>query len=177
MGDSLRAMVMENNDETRYRDKGKGQDKDKCLDQERSQDKGQNQVSQEQVAGKERGTPPHLLVGPPSPSHSPISLRIDSLVDGRNARTDLRILSVTPCAVYGSVSQVLLYPYTGRRHQLRRYAVNQYTLSIRPINTPYQYALSTHPFNAPYRYALSIHLSTFDPLMYVFDITYHSHTL
>ena len=76
-----------------------------------------NLLSSDQVSSKQLSpdqlSPDQL---PPGDHH----LRIDSLVDGLNARTDLQILSVTPCAVYGAITKVLLYPFTGRRHQLRR---------------------------------------------------------
>lgn len=38
-------------------------------------------------------------------------------VDGRHAASLVRVLSITPCQVYGNISTLALYPLTGRRHQ------------------------------------------------------------
>lgn len=50
-----------------------------------------------------------------------ISLRITSDLNGRLSTTVLRVLDVTPCPIYGSLTTVALFPLTGRRHQLRKH--------------------------------------------------------
>ena len=47
--------------------------------------------------------------------------RVNDPIDGFDALTELEILDVSPCPVYGALTTVLLYPHTGRRHQLRRH--------------------------------------------------------
>lgn len=42
-------------------------------------------------------------------------------VDGRSAHTEMRVLDVCPCNVYGNMTLVSLSPHTGRRHQLRQH--------------------------------------------------------
>lgn len=42
-------------------------------------------------------------------------------VDGRPAHTELRVLDVCQCNVYGQMTLVALFPHTGRRHQLRQH--------------------------------------------------------
>lgn len=46
---------------------------------------------------------------------------IDAPIDGRDARTRVRVLEVTPHVQAGSLTTLDLYPETGRRHQLRRH--------------------------------------------------------
>ena len=47
--------------------------------------------------------------------------RITDPIDGFDAATGLQILDISPCPVYGALTTVVLSPYTGRRHQLRRH--------------------------------------------------------
>jgi hypothetical protein len=47
--------------------------------------------------------------------------RVASAVGGRDAVTMVHVLRVVPCAVDGALTEVRLWPRTGRRHQLRRH--------------------------------------------------------
>lgn len=47
--------------------------------------------------------------------------RVTDPIDGFEATTDLMVLDVSPCSVYGALTTVSLFPHTGRRHQLRRH--------------------------------------------------------
>lgn len=47
--------------------------------------------------------------------------RVTDPIDGFDATTDLMVLDVSPCSVYGALTTVSLFPHTGRRHQLRRH--------------------------------------------------------
>ena len=47
--------------------------------------------------------------------------RVADPIDGFDALTEIKILEITPCSVYGALTTVSLFPHTGRRHQLRRH--------------------------------------------------------
>jgi 23S rRNA-/tRNA-specific pseudouridylate synthase len=47
--------------------------------------------------------------------------RITDPIDGFDAMTDMEIVEISPCNVYGALTTVTLFPRTGRRHQLRRH--------------------------------------------------------
>jgi 23S rRNA-/tRNA-specific pseudouridylate synthase len=47
--------------------------------------------------------------------------RVTDPIDGFDATTELMVLDVSPCSVYGALTTVSLFPHTGRRHQLRRH--------------------------------------------------------
>jgi 23S rRNA-/tRNA-specific pseudouridylate synthase len=47
--------------------------------------------------------------------------KITDMIDGFDALTELRLVDITSCSVYGALTTVILYPKTGRRHQLRRH--------------------------------------------------------
>ena len=47
--------------------------------------------------------------------------RITDPIDGFDALTEIEILDISPCSVYGALTTVSLLPHTGRRHQLRRH--------------------------------------------------------
>jgi len=49
----------------------------------------------------------------------PLSFTIRSDVDGKPSETDVVVLGTTPCNVNGVLTDLKLYPRTGRRHQLR----------------------------------------------------------
>lgn len=54
-------------------------------------------------------------------SDDTLSFCVDYDVNGKKSSTVVKILNVTSCNVYGSLSEVVLYPLTGRRHQLRQH--------------------------------------------------------
>jgi len=45
--------------------------------------------------------------------------------DGRSSHTHVRVLNRTPCAVDNMLTDVALFPTTGRRHQLRRHCAHE----------------------------------------------------
>lgn len=47
--------------------------------------------------------------------------RIIDPIDGFDAITEMEIVEISPCNVYGALTTVTLFPCTGRRHQLRRH--------------------------------------------------------
>ena len=47
--------------------------------------------------------------------------RITDPIDGFEALTEIKILGISPCSVYGALTTVSLFPHTGKRHQLRRH--------------------------------------------------------
>ena len=47
--------------------------------------------------------------------------RITDPIDGFEAITEIEIVEISPCNVYGALTTVTLFPRTGRRHQLRRH--------------------------------------------------------
>ena len=47
--------------------------------------------------------------------------RIIDPIDGFDATTEMEIVEISPCNVYGALTTVTLFPCTGRRHQLRRH--------------------------------------------------------
>jgi 23S rRNA-/tRNA-specific pseudouridylate synthase len=47
--------------------------------------------------------------------------RVTDPIDGFDATTELMVLDISPCSVYGALTTVSLFPRTGRRHQLRRH--------------------------------------------------------
>jgi 23S rRNA pseudouridine1911/1915/1917 synthase len=49
------------------------------------------------------------------------SYEIDADIDGRPSHTRVVVLQRTPCAVDGTLTDVALFPTSGRRHQLRRH--------------------------------------------------------
>ena len=60
---------------------------------------------------------------PPSPTPPPAPwgmMRVEHTdAEGRVGVTEVRIVTVTPCSVYGALTTLDLRPLTGRRHQLR----------------------------------------------------------
>ena len=48
-------------------------------------------------------------------------LEVTSDIEGRSARTSVKVVEVTPHVQAGCLSTLDLYPHTGRRHQLRRH--------------------------------------------------------
>jgi 23S rRNA-/tRNA-specific pseudouridylate synthase len=48
-----------------------------------------------------------------------LSFSISSDVEGRPSETDVRVLGTTPCNVNGILTDLALFPKTGRKHQLR----------------------------------------------------------
>eukprot|EP00521_Asterionellopsis_glacialis_P013830 CAMPEP_0195302794 /NCGR_PEP_ID=MMETSP0707-20130614/31687_1 /TAXON_ID=33640 /ORGANISM="Asterionellopsis glacialis, Strain CCMP134" /LENGTH=373 /DNA_ID=CAMNT_0040366141 /DNA_START=112 /DNA_END=1234 /DNA_ORIENTATION=- len=63
-----------------------------------------------------------LLVGKSSALPSPPStFTIESDIDGRESITMVSVLAHTPCNVDGLITDVKLFPKTGRKHQLRRH--------------------------------------------------------
>ena len=51
----------------------------------------------------------------------PDAIEIDEEVDGLRSLTAVKVLSRTPCKIYGTLTKLQLIPKTGRRHQLRRH--------------------------------------------------------
>ena len=54
-----------------------------------------------------------------SSSSSSLAFTIDSDIEGRSSQTDVEILGTTPCNIHGILTDVKLFPRTGRKHQLR----------------------------------------------------------
>ena len=52
-------------------------------------------------------------------SSSTLSFTICSDVDGKTSETDVQVLGKTPCNVNGCLTDLKLFPRTGRKHQLR----------------------------------------------------------
>ena len=52
-------------------------------------------------------------------SSSGLSFTISSDVDGKPSETDVQVLGRTPCNINGVLTDLKLFPKTGRRHQLR----------------------------------------------------------
>ena len=50
---------------------------------------------------------------------TPTSFTIESEIEGCKSQTEVEILGTTPCSVHGTLTDLKLYPITGRRHQLR----------------------------------------------------------
>jgi 23S rRNA-/tRNA-specific pseudouridylate synthase len=60
-----------------------------------------------------------IVVGEIQTQNNATSFIIDSEVDGRPSQTEVTVLGQTPCDVNGILTDVLLFPMTGRKHQLR----------------------------------------------------------
>jgi len=50
---------------------------------------------------------------------TPTSFTIESEIEGCKSQTEVEILGTTPCSVHGTLTDLKLYPITGRKHQLR----------------------------------------------------------
>jgi len=50
---------------------------------------------------------------------TPISFTIESEIEGRKSQTEVEIIGTTPCNIHGTLTDLKLYPRTGRKHQLR----------------------------------------------------------
>ncbi|VEU44773.1 unnamed protein product [Pseudo-nitzschia multistriata] len=60
-----------------------------------------------------------IFSGEGNPASSPFSFTIRSDVDGKPSETDVLVLGSTPCNVNGVLTDLKLFPKTGRKHQLR----------------------------------------------------------
>ena len=172
MVDNLSVAMSGKHDEMSYQDRGQQLEQELEQEHKQEQDKGQEQVADTRTVSPTTVSPTRVSPTTVSPtSIAPIPstasphryLHINSLVDGLHARTDLRILSTTPCAVYGAVTQVLLYPSTGRRHQLRRYALMRPI--IRLCNTPFNIPTKIFIFYIPSLTASTFSQSTLSTLL------------
>ena len=61
----------------------------------------------------------NITLSSSSSSSSTLSFTICSDVDGKTSETDVQVLGKTPCNVNGCLTDLKLFPRTGRKHQLR----------------------------------------------------------